>query len=164
MYLRQPRFTYSTCGPLTKIKLRIQRIKETGDFRYIYQNKQDKACFQHDMGYIGFKDLTRNTVSDKILRNKTFNIAKNPKNDIDHHCLASIIASQNKIWVGKSSEFYNRSRKSRLEKNKIEIYSTHNKEKSFVAEISMSSLTFKGEEIVGMFYKQEFQKQIKKSL
>ena len=32
----------------------------------------------------------------------------------------------NKIWVDKGSEFYNRSMKSWLEKNDIEIYSTHN--------------------------------------
>ena len=34
----------------------------------------------------------------------------------------------NKIWVGKGSEFYNRSMKSWLEKNNIEMYSTHKKE------------------------------------
>ena len=31
------------------------------------------------MAYGGFKDLTRRTVSDKILHDKAFNIAKNPK-------------------------------------------------------------------------------------
>ena len=33
------------------------------------------------MAYGGFKDLTRRTFSDKILRDKVFNIAKNPKHD-----------------------------------------------------------------------------------
>ena len=51
MYLRQPRFTYSTCGPFTKNRERIKKFKETGDSRYIYQNELDKACFQHDMAY-----------------------------------------------------------------------------------------------------------------
>ena len=32
----------------------------------------------------------------------------------------------NKIWVDKGSEIYNKSLKSLLEKNNIEIYSTHN--------------------------------------
>ena len=32
----------------------------------------------------------------------------------------------NKIWVDKSSEFYNRSMKSLLGKNVTEIHSTHN--------------------------------------
>ena len=31
------------------------------------------------MAYGGFKDLTRKTASDKILRDKAFNIAQNPK-------------------------------------------------------------------------------------
>ena len=41
----------------------------------------DKACFQHDMDYGDFKDLTTRTASDKILRDKPFNIDKNPKYD-----------------------------------------------------------------------------------
>ena len=40
----------------------------------------------------------------------------------------------NKIWLDKSGEFYNRSMKSWLEKNNIEMYSTHNEGKSVVAE------------------------------
>ena len=36
MYLRQPRFTDSICGPFTKNKKRIP--KESGDSRYTYQN------------------------------------------------------------------------------------------------------------------------------
>ena len=40
--------------------------------RYIYQNKLDKACFQHDLAYGGFKDLTKRTASDKILRDKEY--------------------------------------------------------------------------------------------
>ena len=38
-----------------------------------------------------------------------------------------------KIWVVKSSEFYNRSMRSWLKKNDIEIYSTHNEGKSVTA-------------------------------
>ena len=36
MHLRQPGFTYSSCGPFTKIKERIQKIKEKRDSRYVY--------------------------------------------------------------------------------------------------------------------------------
>ena len=57
------------------------KFKETADSRYIHQNKLDIDFFQYDMGYGDFKDLTRRKVSDKILRNKKFNIAKNPKYD-----------------------------------------------------------------------------------
>ena len=52
--------------------------KKTRDLRYIYQNELDKACFQHDMAYGDFKYLPKRTASDKVLREKTFNIAKNP--------------------------------------------------------------------------------------
>ena len=41
-----------------KKKKRTQKFKETGDSRYMYQRELDKACFQHDMTYGDFKDLT----------------------------------------------------------------------------------------------------------
>ena len=66
---------------LQKYKERIPKFKETGDSRYIYQNEVNRFCFQHDMVYGHFKDLTRRTASNKILRDKAFNIAKNPKYD-----------------------------------------------------------------------------------
>ena len=59
MHFRQPGFTYSAWGTFTNNKERIHKFKETGYSRYIYQNKLDKACFQHDMAYGDFKDLTR---------------------------------------------------------------------------------------------------------
>ena len=58
-----------------------KKFKETGDSRYIYQNKLDKACLQHDMAYGDFKDLTRRRASDKILHDKEFIIIENPKYD-----------------------------------------------------------------------------------
>ena len=79
MHLKQPGFTCSACGPFTKNKERIQKFKETGDTNYIYKNELDKACFQHDMAYGDFEDLKRITASDKALRDKAFNIAKNSK-------------------------------------------------------------------------------------
>ena len=81
MHLKQPWFTYSACEPFTKNKGRIQKFKETGDTSYIYKNELDKACFQHDNAYGDFKDIARRTASDKVLREETFNIAKNPKYD-----------------------------------------------------------------------------------
>ena len=91
MHLKQPWFTYSACGPFTKIKERIQKFKETGDTSYIYKNELDKACFQHDMAYGNFKDLKRRTFSDKVLKDKAFNIAKNPKYDGYERGLASMV-------------------------------------------------------------------------
>ena len=91
MYLKQPGFTYSTRGPFTKNKERIKKLKKTGDTSYIYKNELDKACFQHDMAYADFKDLARRAASDKVLREKVFNIAKNPKYDGYQRGLASIV-------------------------------------------------------------------------
>ena len=41
------------------------KTKKTGDSRYIYRSKLDKACFQRDMPYRGFKDLTGRTATEK---------------------------------------------------------------------------------------------------
>ena len=91
MYLKQPGCTYSACGSFTKNKERIQKFKETGDTNYIYENELDKACFQHDMAYQDFKHLRRRTFSDTVLRDKAFNIAKNPKYNGYQKGLASMV-------------------------------------------------------------------------
>ena len=91
MHLKQPGFTYSACGPFTKIKDRIQKFKETEDTSYIYKNELDKAYFQHDMAYGDFKDLERKIFSDKVLRDKVFNIAKNSKYDGYQRGLTSMV-------------------------------------------------------------------------
>ena len=49
----------------------------------------------------------------------------------------------NKIWVDKGSKFYNRSMKSWLEKNDIEMYSTHIEGKSVVSERFIRTLKTK---------------------
>ena len=91
IHLKQPGFSYSACGPFTKNKERNKKIKETGDASYIYKNELDKACFQHDMAYGAFKDLKRRTASNKVLKDKAFNIAKNPKYDGCQRGLASMV-------------------------------------------------------------------------
>ena len=45
MHLKQPGFAYSACGPFTKNKKRIKKLKETGDTNYIYKNELDNTCF-----------------------------------------------------------------------------------------------------------------------
>ena len=59
IHLRQPRFTCSACGPFTKNKEEIQKIKESGYSQYIYLSELDKACFQHNMAYGDIKDLRK---------------------------------------------------------------------------------------------------------
>ena len=91
MHLKQRGFTYSACESFTKNKERIQKLKKTGDTSYIYKDELDKVCFQHDMAYGDFKDLARRTASDKILKDKAFNIAKNAKYDGCQRGLASMV-------------------------------------------------------------------------
>ena len=52
MHLRQLGFTYSACGP------------------------SKKSCFQHNMAYRDFIDLTRRGASDTIFRNKALTLLK----------------------------------------------------------------------------------------
>ena len=91
MHLRQPGFTYSSCGPFTKNKERIDKFMKTGNTDFIYKNELDKACFQHDMAYGKSKDLVKRTQSDKFLRDKAFEIASNPKYDGYQRGLASMV-------------------------------------------------------------------------
>ena len=115
IHLRQPQFTCSACEPFTKHKRRIQKFKETGDTNYIYKNELDKACFVHDAAYSDSKDLTKRTVADKILKNKAFDIAKEPKYDGYQRGLASMfykffdskVASPDKNFVVSGAKHVN---------------------------------------------------------
>ena len=91
MHLRQSRFAYSACGPFTRHKERIKEFKRTGDTRYIYRNELDKACFQHDSAYADHKDLINRTEADKVLRDKAYDIASNPKYNGYQRGLASMV-------------------------------------------------------------------------
>ena len=90
MHLKHTRFTYNACRPFTKNQERIRIFKETGGTSYIYKSELDKACIQHNLAYADFKDLARTTASHKVLRDKAFYIAKNPKYDGYQAGLASI--------------------------------------------------------------------------
>ena len=48
MHLKEPGFTYSTCGPFTKNKEGVEKFMQTGNTDFIYKNKLDQAYFQHD--------------------------------------------------------------------------------------------------------------------
>ena len=92
IHLRKPRFVYSAYGPFTRHKERIkEEFKHAGDTRYIYRNELDKACFQHDSAYADDKDLINRTKSDKVLRDKAYDIASNPEYDGYQRGLASMV-------------------------------------------------------------------------
>ena len=91
MDLSQPRFVYSACGPFTRHKERMKEFKRTGDTRYIYRNELDKACFQNNSAYADHKDLINRTEADKVLSDKAYDIASNPKYDGYQRGLASMV-------------------------------------------------------------------------
>ena len=91
MHLRQPGFTYSACCSFTKNKERIKKFMQSGNTDFIYKNELDKVCFEHDMAYGKSKDLVKRTQSDKVLRDKAFKIASNPKYDGYQRGLASMV-------------------------------------------------------------------------
>ena len=68
IHLKQPGFTYSACVPFTKNNERIEKFMQTGNTNFIYKNKLDKSCFQHDMAH--GKTKVKRTQSDKVLKNK----------------------------------------------------------------------------------------------
>ena len=69
---------------LLKTKKEFKKNKETGDTSYIYKNELDIA-------YGDFKGLGRTTACGKVLRDKAFNVAKNPKYDGYQRGLASMV-------------------------------------------------------------------------
>ena len=42
LHLRQPGFTYSTCGPFTLYCERIQKFRQTFDLKDLYKNELDQ--------------------------------------------------------------------------------------------------------------------------
>ena len=64
---------------------------QAGNTDFIYRNELDKACFQHDMAYGKSKDLVKRTQSDKVLKDKAFKIASDPKYDGYQRGLASMV-------------------------------------------------------------------------
>ena len=79
LHSRQPGFSYSDQGPFTKHRERVLKFRETGDLNLIYKNKSGKACFAHDVAYSDKRNLPKRTISDKIFRNRAYEIARNPK-------------------------------------------------------------------------------------
>ena len=84
-------FTYSACGPFTKDRERIQKLRETGSLKRLYRNELDKACFAHDAAYSDSKDLANRTISDKMLKDRAYEIARNRNYDGYQRALGSVV-------------------------------------------------------------------------
>ena len=60
---------------------RIQKFRETGNLKHLYKNELNEACFAYDAAYSDSKDLTKRTISDKVLKDWANEIATNRKYD-----------------------------------------------------------------------------------
>ena len=73
--MKQPGFTYSACGPFTKHGEIIQKFRK--NLKHLYRNELGKACFALGTAYSDSKDLATRTISDKILKDRADEIARN---------------------------------------------------------------------------------------
>ena len=79
LHLKQPGLTYSAGGLFTKHRERIEKSRETGNLKHLYRKELDKACFSHNAVYSDSKGLAKRTISDKILKDRAHEIARNRK-------------------------------------------------------------------------------------
>ena len=91
LHLKQPGFPYSTCGSFTKHREKIQKFRETGNLKHLYRNELNKAYFAHDAAYCDSKDLAKRTISDKILKDRAYEIARKCGYDWYQRALASMV-------------------------------------------------------------------------
>ena len=91
LHLKQPGFTYSTCGTFAEHREIIQRFKEKANLKHLYRNELDKASFAHDAANSDSKDLAKRTISDKIVKDRTYEIARNRKYIGYERALASMV-------------------------------------------------------------------------
>ena len=87
LHLKQPVFTYSACGPFTE----HQKLREAGNLKHLCRNKLDKACFAHDSAYSDRSSLAKRTISDKILKDRGYELARDPGYDGYHRALPSMV-------------------------------------------------------------------------
>ena len=106
LHLRQPEFTYSTCGSFTTHRSKIQTFSETGDLKHIYENKLCSACFADDTAYSDSKYLSKKNISVKALKEKPWEIAINLKYARYQRALANVVFNffDKKIISGRTSK------------------------------------------------------------
>ena len=74
LHLKPPKITYSACGSFTTHRERTQNFRETGNLKHLCRNEIDKACFAHDAAYSDSKDLAKRTISNKILKDRSYEL------------------------------------------------------------------------------------------
>ena len=91
LHLKHTWFTYSACRPITKHRETFQKFRETGNLKYLYKDKLDKACFAYDAAYSHKKDLAKITISGKILKDIAYENPRNCNYDGYQRALTSIV-------------------------------------------------------------------------
>ena len=91
MHLKQIDFTYSACNPFNKNKERIEKFMQTGNTGFIYKMSLIKLVFNVICLTVNQNGLVERTQSDKVLRDKAFKIAVDPKFDGYQRGLASMV-------------------------------------------------------------------------
>ena len=76
LHLKQPEFNYSACAPFTNHSERIRNFRETANLKHLYRSKLDKVCFAHDSAYSDSKVLSKTAISDKILKDRAYEIGR----------------------------------------------------------------------------------------
>ena len=77
LHLKLPVFRYSACGPFKNNRERTKTFRETSVLKHLYRHQFDKACFAHDVQYSDSKGLAKRNISDQILKDKAYEIARN---------------------------------------------------------------------------------------
>ena len=90
LHLKQPGFTNSACRPFTSHRERIQNFRETGNLKHLYRKELEKPCFAHD-AYSDSKESAKRTISDKILKDRAYEITRNRKYDGYQRVLARMV-------------------------------------------------------------------------
>ena len=70
---------------------RIQKFGETSNLKHLCRNELGKACFAHDAAYSDNKNLAKRALSNKILKDRAYEIVKNPKHDGYERASASML-------------------------------------------------------------------------
>ena len=91
LHLKQPAFTQSDYLLFTIHLKRIKKFGETDNLKHLYRNKLDKACFTQNATYSHNNDLVKRTLSDKILKDRAYEIARNFGYHGSERALASVV-------------------------------------------------------------------------
>ena len=70
---------------------RNQKFRETVNLKHLYRKELDKVCFYRDAAYSDSKDLAKKTISDKILKDRAYETARNCQYDEHQRALASMV-------------------------------------------------------------------------